>query len=200
MGKGIPYRNSEGFPDPTPWRAVNNMMEQDKYKRMTRGLQAKRSGQIFEMQIDRALEYYKDRGMAIVKKTPEPMKPIRPAGTRGQFVACFTKPAQVDYSGTLKGGRAIRFEAKQTDTDRFERDRLTPEQMADLEEHEKLGAYCCVMICFGLDNVYRIPWDMWRDMKQHFGRLYIKEGDSLLDECIVQKDIGTFLILEDIEA
>lgn len=178
--KGIPLRNGEGFRDPTPWSAVNNIIrdekEIEKAKNALRGAQSKLSGAIFERQIEQSLAWHEDEGIMKVNKTPEPMKPIRPLEA-GRFVACFTKAAQVDFSGTLKGGRAIRFEAKQTDTDRFLRSRLTDEQMEDLTKHEALGAYCCVIICFGLDHFYRIPWLIWREMRTAFGRQYIKEDD-----------------------
>lgn len=179
MGKGIPYQNNEGFPDPTPWMAVNNMLdaEREQLKKRAQGAQSRRSGHIFEELIERSLTWYEDEGLMLVKKTPEPMKPIRPLGKQGQFLACYTKPAQVDFSGTLSGGRAIRFEAKQTDTTRFTRDRLTPEQIEDLTAHEILGAYCCVMICFGFDHFYRIPWQIWLNMKLAYGRMYITEKD-----------------------
>lgn len=177
MGKGIPYRNGEGFPDPTPWMAMNNINEMEQLKRRAQGAVSRRSGQIFEEMIERSLMWYEDEGLMVVKKTPEPMKPIRPMNKAGQFVACYTKAAQVDFSGTLSGGRAIRFEAKQTDTTRFTRDRLTQEQIEDLTAHEILGAYCCVMICFGFDHFYRIPWTIWLNMKAAFGRQYITEKD-----------------------
>ncbi len=33
------------------------------------------------------------------------MKPLRAPNQLGQFLACYTKAAQPDYKGTLKGGR-----------------------------------------------------------------------------------------------
>lgn len=157
--------NKRLFSEPFPWI------------QQARGKQSRIAGQIFEKQIEKSLEWYEARGWLRVIKTPEPMKPIKSPNSRGQFMACHTKPAQVDFCGTLSGGRAIRFEAKQTDTTRFTRDRLTIEQIADLRESEALGAYCCVMICFGFDRFYRIPWIIWDNMKLAFGRLYITEDD-----------------------
>ena len=146
-------------------------------KRRFIGAQNRVSGMFFENMIEKALVWHEDRGLMRVRKTPEPMKPIRQVNKQGQFLACYVKKAQVDFSGTLSGGRAIRFEAKQTDTDRFTRDRLTEDQMKDLEESEQLGALCFVLICFGFDHVYRIPWSVWRDMKTVFGRKYVTEED-----------------------
>lgn len=151
--------------------------EREHLEHRAQGRINKRSGEYFEWMLEKSIEDYAAKGLMQVKKTPEPMKPIRAMGKPGQFLAHFVKPAQVDFAGTLKGGQAIRFEAKHSDTDRFTRDRLTEEQMQDLEDHQKLGAYCCVMLCFGRDDVYRVPWEVWKNMKQVFGRLYLTRED-----------------------
>lgn len=169
------YKNREGYPDPTAWRAMKNM-EIEQYKRQIAGARAKAAGEYFEQQISGSLNWHEDRGLMKAEKTPEPMKPLKPLGS-GKFIACYTKQAQADFCGTIRGGRAIRFEAKQTDSDRFERKRLTDEQMNDLREHQKLGALCFVLLCFGADHFYRVPWEAWENMKQIFGRLYVKEDD-----------------------
>lgn len=145
-------------------------------RNIIRGRQNKAAGEHFEELLSHALSFYAEEGIAVIKKTPEPLKPIKSLGG-GKFMAVFTKKSQVDFSGTLSGGRAIRFEAKQTDTERFARERLSEEQMDDLEMHSKLGAYCCVMLCFGFDRVYRIPWVCWKDMKVAFGHNYVTESD-----------------------
>ena len=112
-----------------------------------------------------------------VMKTPEPVRQLSAKDEKGHFIACYEKKAQVDFAGTVNGGTSIRFEAKQTDTDRFQRTRLTPEQMDDLETNYRLGAICFVLLCFGACGYYRIPWPVWRDMKQIFGRQYVTESD-----------------------
>lgn len=172
--------------------------ERKKARRQFQGAASRNAGRIFEEMLEKSLRWYEERGLLRATKTPEPMKPIRPCGKNGQFLACYVKPAQVDFSGTLAGGRAIRFEAKQTDTTRFTRDRLTEEQMDDLEAHQRLGAYCCVLICFGFNHFYRIPWSVWRDMKQHFKRQYITEED--VKEYRLEYNGGIIRLLADTEA
>lgn len=103
------------------------------------------------------------------------MKILRPlSGKSNQFAACFVKQAQPDYKGTLREGQAVVFEAKYTGADRIERGRITGEQADGLEAHNKLGACAFVLVSFGFRDYFRIPWSIWRDMKQHFERLYIK--------------------------
>ncbi len=125
--------------------------------------------------ISASCEYYRDRGLAKIEKTPEPMKPLGAKNRKGQFLACYTKQAQPDYGGTLKGGQSIYFEAKHTDDDRIEQRRLTQEQQDDLEAHHKLGAVAFVLVSFSLCDFYRVPWPVWRDMAETYGRKYVKQ-------------------------
>ena len=165
------YRNHEGYPDPTAYEAINHA-EAQHYKRQIAGARSRVAGEFFERQIAGSLSWHFDRGLLKADKTPEPMKPIRPMGRAGQFLAHYVKAAQVDFCGTMHGGRSVRFEAKQTDADRFDRARLTDEQMDDLRDHQKLGALCFVLLCFGSDHFYRVPWGVWENMKAIYGRKY----------------------------
>lgn len=157
-------------------------MSAEEYRRQQVGKLARVHGLRFEEQIEASLRWYEDRGILKATKTPEPMKPLGKPDSRGRFLACYVKAAQVDFSGTAVGGRSVRFEAKQTDTDRFDRKRLTDEQMDDLRGHEALGALCFVILCFShgtgsVDTFYRVPWKNWDDMKAIYGRQYVTEKD-----------------------
>lgn len=148
-----------------------------KYLRHIKGAQSKAAGAHFEKQISNSIEWHQKHRLMRLCKTPEPIRQIGRLNSKGQFLACYSEKAQVDFAGTMIGGKSIRFEAKQTSSDRFAFDRLSKEQMTDLTEHQKLGAYCFVLICFGVDDFYRIPWDIWRNMKEIYGRKYIKASD-----------------------
>lgn len=115
----VPGKNREGYPDPTASTALSNI------QRSQRGLQSKRAGEHFENLLAASLGWYRDKGVAFVEKTPEPMRPLRPPNRQGQFLACYIKAGQPDFKGTLTGGRAVVFEAKHTDSDRIEYGRLT---------------------------------------------------------------------------
>ena len=140
------------------------------------GRQSKAAGRQFEARLDAAFEYYRAQGLAAIEKTPEPMHPVRNLGG-GQFVAYFEKKAQADYSGVLRGGRAVVLEAKYTSAHRIEQSRVTYEQSRFLEERQALGAWCYVLLGFRTGNVYRLPWVLWRDMKDSFGRRHVTEED-----------------------
>jgi len=167
-----PRKNAEGYANPTAYEAVKNV------QRQIRGKRAKVAGEHFENMISGACSFYYDRNLANIEKTPEPMKVLKPMPKQpGKFIACFAKAAQPDYKGTIQGGRAIVFEAKHTDDDKIERKRLTDEQMDGLEKHHKLGALAFVLVSFGLQSFYRIPWPVWRDMKEIYGRQYLKPDE-----------------------
>lgn len=137
-------------------------------------------GAAFENLIDRSCEYYKQQGIAMIEKTPEPMRTLRPLGS-GRFEAVYTKQAQPDYKGTLIGGRAIAFEAKHTDKDRIMRSVISDEQEKCLDAYEQMGAVCYVLVSFGFKKFYKFPWKLFRDMKYHFGVKHIREIDHIGD-------------------
>ncbi len=163
-------------------------------KWQAQGKASKAKGQRFEARLDAAFEAYKAQGVASVEKTPEPMKVIRPLG-KGRFEAFFVKKAQPDYEGTFRGGRSLMLEAKYTDKDRMDKNRVRPEQSDYLDEREKLGAWCYVLAGFSSGNVYRIPWRVWAEMKERFGRKYITEAD--VTKYRVQEDAQGRLLLLD---
>ena len=132
-------------------------------------------GHFFEGAIKAACALYSERERADVDKTPEPFRVMEKSGG-GIFKGRFTAPAQPDFQGTLAGGRSIVFEAKYTTTDRMKRDVLTKEQQDALERHAARGALAAV--CAGIgDKFFFVPWQMWRDMKQLYGRKYVTAAD-----------------------
>ena len=167
----IPGKNAEGYPDPTATTALANI------QRSQRGLRSRQAGEIFEELIAASLVWYENKGAACMEKTPEPMKPLGKPNKRGQFLACFTKAAQPDFKGTLSGGRSVVFEAKHTDTDRIEYSRLTKEQAERLEIHHNLGALAFVLVSFGLQDFYRIPWEVWANMQAIYGHKHMKQAE-----------------------
>ena len=136
-------------------------------------------GQQFESIVDSACEWYLSASEADIEKTPEPLKVVKNLGN-GKFLAVFTKKAQPDYKGTLKGGRSVLFDAKHTTTGQMEQSKVTPEQAAALERGSRMGATCFVLIGFDMQRFFRIPWTVWRDMKAVFGRKYVRPEE--LDE------------------
>lgn len=145
-------------------------------KRQLQGAISKAKGKNFENYIDQSFDYYAYKGEAAIDKTPEPMRPTKSLGG-GKFIAFFEKNAQPDYKGTIKGGKTVVFEAKFTSKDRMEQSRVLDAQADYMTRHERLGASCFIIAGFGSGEVYCIPWKVWRNMKELFGRKYVTEED-----------------------
>ena len=157
-------RNSEGYADPTAYEAERHLI----------GKRSKAMGRLFEDIVDASCRWYERAGLAKIEKTPEPMKVLSRMDKQGIFKACFTKAAQPDYKGTLKGGRTVIFEAKHTDGESITYNRLTDAQLEAMEIYHSMGAECFILVSFSFCDFYRIPWEEWKDMQMLYGRKYIK--------------------------
>ena len=169
------------------------MSATQKAENQRRGAINKAMGKMFEQRLDGAFAYYEQHGLAFVEKTPEPIRAYKDLKD-GRFLAVFTAKAQPDYKGVIKGGRAVMIEAKFTLSDRFTQDRVTPGQAEYMTKNEALGARCYVIVGFVAGGVYRIPWAVWKDMKGHFGRKYVRESDLQQYRVLTAKN-GALLVL-----
>jgi len=148
----------------------------DKEQRSFRNRMSNAAGHFFENFIQGGCEYYASVGKAVIEKVPEPFRVMKKDARTQIATVQFTKKAQPDFIGTLRGGRTIVFEAKKTDTDRIKFDVLTETQRKALEEHHKMGAYAGV--CVGIkEQCFFVPWEVWREMKMLYGRKYLMQAD-----------------------
>ena len=154
------------------------------------GSRSRSTGAAFEKLIEISCEVYKSRNLAYIEKTPEPMCPISGADRQGKFTAIYTATAQPDYKGTLSGGRAVVFEAKHTDSDTMKQERVTPAQAEALSMHYALGALCFVLISIK-DRCFVIPWTVWDNMKNVYGRKYITASDAKEHEVKIVANKGS---------
>ena len=158
------------------------------------GLRNRAHGKAFEEELEKTFDYYNLHGYAQIDKTPEPMKVIRSMG-EGRFLACFTKKAQPDYKGTLKGGRSVMFEAKYTEKDRLHQDAVNDRQWEYMVAATLLGARCYVLCGFKSGGVYRVPWSEWIDMARIFGHKYVTEKQ--LEKYQVKRSWNDLLLILD---
>ncbi len=147
------------------------------YKAAVIGRRSRAEGQQFEALIEASCQHYRLRGLAEIDKNSEPIKQLGPKGPDGHFTACYIKKAQPDYKGTLAGGGSVVFEAKHTDKDRLLQSVVTDEQEKRLNRHMALGAECFVLVSFGFREFFKVPWAVFRTMKEHYGRKYITPAD-----------------------
>ena len=103
------------------------------YRRSLQGRVSRDNGNYFENMILDAARVYEEKGIAVIDKTPEPMKVLKPFDRgKGQFICCFAKQAQPDFKGALMDATMILFDAKHTDSDRISRNIVSEEQWSTL--------------------------------------------------------------------
>lgn len=137
----------------------------------------KRVGNEFEHRIELACNYYRRKGLANIRKTPEPFKVIGKDLKTNKLEGFYTSKAQVDFKGTLKGGRSIVFEAKQSSKDAIQQSVIKEQQWDDLSVHEHLGALCYVIVSLSLKDFYMVPWYNFRKMEWLYGHKHMNRSE-----------------------
>ena len=165
-------------------------------RRQIIGRRSKASGETFERWLTNACEFYLREGWAHIEKTPEPFH-ITGKDTNGVVRGYYEKKGQPDYKGILCDGTGIMFEAKHTDSNRINQSVVTDKQWESLDIYERFGAHCYVMVSMGLMKFYRVPWGIWKQMKELFGHKFMTEQE--LKPYQLQEKHCTILILEGVE-
>lgn len=121
-------------------------------------------GKSLEMDIETANMFYKMRKIARIDKAATPIKNLGPLhGRFNEFRACYDKASTVDFYGSVKGGKAVYFDAKATEIEtRYpiaDKALFKPHQIEFLNEQHSLGALCFLVIDFTkLREAYFVPW------------------------------------------
>lgn len=132
-------------------------------------------GKNFEKLIESACDYYRDRGVADIVKVDEPFRVLKLYG-KGQFKGQFTRNANPDFEGTLKGGQSICFEAKYTSQRRMTKSVISDKQEEVLNYKSALGAV--VGVCVGIvDRYFFVPWEVWANMEEIYGKKSVSADD-----------------------
>ena len=150
-------------------------------------------GRNFEEEIERGCSFYSDSGRAMISKVPENRRVVGRTGGRTSMMICVNdKKSHPDFMGSLApDGKSIVFEAKHNNTDRIPFNRVTDYQFELLDKHYKMGASVFILIAFdkisgekisfdfgdSIQAVYLVPFEIWRNMKALFGRLYLHIND-----------------------
>lgn len=156
----------------------NNDEQLKGVKKSLQGRKSRENGEFFERMIVTAANFYEEKGISVIDKTPEPMKVLKSYNrSAGQFICCFAKQAQPDFKGILMDSTMILFDAKHTDRAKIERGVVTQEQEECFERYMKLGAMCFIVVSIGFEKFYRVPWIVFRDMKKIYGHKYMNETE-----------------------
>ena len=165
-------------------------------RRQMIGKRNKASGEIFERWLSNACEFYLQKRWEYIEKTPEPFH-ITGKNNKGIVRGYYEKKGQPDYKGILCDGSGIMFEAKHTDNDRIKQNVITDNQWKNLDLYEGFGAHCYVMVSLGLAKFYRVPWNIWKQMKKLFGHKFMTEQE--LEPYRLQERQCIIFILEGVE-
>ena len=131
------------------------------------------NGDNFEELIEISLSFYRERGIACILKTPEPFKTIE-VRKDGRVTGFYMKKAHPDFKGVV-----------------------TEVQTKLLDEHQKLNALCFVMVSLEMRFFYRVPWIVWKNMKQRFGHRFMTKEE--LGPYKIKEYRGRLLLLDGIE-
>lgn len=165
-------------------------------RRQIIGRRNKAAGETFESWISSACEFYLQKGFAYIEKTPEPFH-ITGKDGNGTVRGYYEKKGQPDFKGILCDGTGIMFEAKHTEADRINQNVVTETQWKSLDAYEKFGAHCYVMVSIRLESFFRVPWAVWKTMKERFNHKFMTEKE--LDKYRIPDRQCTLLILEGVE-
>lgn len=115
-------------------------------------------GQRWEDYIDIENKALRDQRIALVVKSPEPVRILRSTAD-GQFIATFTRKSYCDYQGTLPRGRAVTIEAKSTSSERFQFSQVAKHQRYILSSVARLGGLALVYVLGPDKGKYVLPVD-----------------------------------------
>ena len=151
-------------------------------------------GKRLEGRIQAACGYYRDQARAYVEKIPEPFRTMH-TYRDGTFSGRFIANAQPDFMGILADGRGICFEAKFTGGDRIHQNVVTKTQWETLENFFQAGAASGVCVGF-TDMEAFIPWPIWRNMKELYGRKYMTMEEAEQYRIVFYNGYALFLDYE----
>lgn len=143
--------------------------------RRTGGRRAQRSGAAWQRVLEHWHRAYRRDRRAVVVPTNQPVRLIRELG-KGKFEGVWSGKGPVDYVGTLAGGRALAFDAKSTEGERWALSDLAEHQAKQLEAtHIAGGAAFVVLLMQG--RAWVLPWS-------ELGPVYWRwaEGDAARGE------------------
>lgn len=161
---------------------------------MSRFSESQHTGQAFEAELERSFAWHYEVRCAHIEKNETPMRIV--GRTRAGMVCVHTTVAQADYSGVMRGGQAVRIEAKWSAVAPMPRSRVKPHQLESLLRCSELGGIGLVVVGLGSD-VYAVPAASWRDMREVFGRCSLREED--LAGYVVTREAGMLRIGEAID-
>lgn len=105
-------------------------------------------GSTLEEMINRTIDLYRSRGLALIQKIPTPITPIQiEKETRHITLAYFDKKSTVDYLGAVQG-IPVCFDAKECAEDTFPLQNVHEHQVSFMSDFEKQGGVSFLILFF----------------------------------------------------
>lgn len=150
-------------------------------------------GKHWETCIAKMHKVYQRQGLADIQKIDNPAQPLEPPRKKypsevarfgGKGMVMLARPEtgrHVDFVGVLKGGKAVRLEAKSARVDRIALDAVKPHQAARLGYCDKLGGFAAVLVALP-SGLWVVPWLHWTPAKASSGKNKKSLNPADLDE------------------
>jgi recombination protein U len=125
-------------------------------------------GSTLEEMINRTIDKYKEKGLALIQKVPTPITPINiEPSTRHITLAYFDQKSTVDYIGVVQG-IPVCFDAKECAVDTFALQNIHPHQFDFMERFEEQKGIAFLIIYYShKDLLYYLPFS---DLKKFWLR------------------------------
>ena len=125
-------------------------------------------GSTLEEMINRTIDKYKEKGLALIQKVPTPITPIKiEPSTRHITLAYFDQKSTVDYIGVVQGV-PVCFDAKECAVDTFALQNIHPHQYDFMKRFEEQNGIAFLIIYYShKDLLYYLPFS---DLKTFWER------------------------------
>ena len=112
-------------------------------------------GMTTEFVIEASCRQYEQRNLAVIRKIPTPVKVLSNKG--GRVSGFYEKKSTVDFEGTLRSGRSIAFDAKETKGKSLSFNNIQQHQLDYMESISKMNGTAFIITYFSeLDTYYRL--------------------------------------------
>lgn len=136
------------------------------------------SNKLLETMLTTACNKYSEEKAAKIAKTVVPFRVLGVLKVQPKVCKCAQeKEQEPDFKGIMASGQAIVFEAKHTEQEHIQWDAIKEHQRKYLNDYCRMNGLVFIIISFGFQKFYRIPWKIWRDMQTLYGRKYLLQQD-----------------------
>ncbi len=112
-------------------------------------------GMISENIIELTCKQYEDRGLAVIRKVPTPVKVV--SNKKGRVSGFYEKKSTVDFDGVLSSGRFIAFDSKETRLKSLPLENIHQHQLDYMEKVSGMNGIAFLIVYFHhIDTYYRL--------------------------------------------